>query len=176
MNEFFTNLPGKNLNDNAVQRSTASVIRYSMDKKKIIIFINLTGQNRALSGLKNIWPVIMTGDLLSVILSLVTSSLIVRLRRSFFFAFCVLNFAFSLVATLANLLLIHALTKASTLPTNVKKMLNCKKEENWGEAKGKRDDTVFSPLPLPFFPYFALATTHGLLLLLSPIFICQKIN
>ena len=38
--------------------------------KKIIIFINLTGQNRGLSGLKNIWPVIMTGDLLSVILSL----------------------------------------------------------------------------------------------------------
>ena len=30
----------------------------------------LTGQNRGLSGLKNIWPVIMTGDLLSVILSL----------------------------------------------------------------------------------------------------------
>ena len=30
----------------------------------------MTGQNRGLSGLKNIWPVIMTGDLLSVILSL----------------------------------------------------------------------------------------------------------
>ena len=27
----------------------------------------LTGQNRGLSGLKNIWPVIMTGDLLSVV-------------------------------------------------------------------------------------------------------------
>ena len=27
----------------------------------------LTGQNRGLSGLKNNWPVIMTGDLLSVI-------------------------------------------------------------------------------------------------------------
>ena len=39
-------------------------------KKIIIIFINLTGQNRGLSGLKNIWSVIMTGDLLSVILSL----------------------------------------------------------------------------------------------------------
>ena len=104
----------------------------------------------------------------------VTNSLIVRLRRSFFFAFCVLNFVFSLVATLANLLVIRALMKASTLPGNVKKMLNCKKEENWGEAEGKRDDTVFSPLPLPFFPFFALATTHGLLFLLSPIFICQK--
>ena len=30
----------------------------------------MTGQNRGLSGLKNIWLVIMTGDLLSVILSL----------------------------------------------------------------------------------------------------------
>ena len=104
----------------------------------------------------------------------VTNSLIVRLRRSFFFAFCVLNFVFSLVATLANLLVICALMKASTLPANVKKILNCKTEENLGEAKGKRDDTVFSPLPLPFFPYFALATTHGLLFLLSPIFICGK--
>ena len=78
------------------------------------------------------------------------------------------------MATLANLLVIRALMKASTLPGNVKKMLNCKKEENWGEAEGKRDDTVFSPLPLPFFPFFALATTHGLLFLLSPVFICQK--
>ena len=52
------------------QCRTASVIRYSMGNKVIIIFINLTGQNRGLSGLKNIWPVIMTGDLLSVILSL----------------------------------------------------------------------------------------------------------
>ena len=59
---------------NGVQRSTAGVIRYSMGKKIIIIFINLTGKNRGLSGLKNIWPVIMTGDLLSVILSLVGSS------------------------------------------------------------------------------------------------------
>ena len=41
-----------------------------MGKKIIIIFIYLTGQNRGLSGLKNIWPVIMTGDLLFVILSL----------------------------------------------------------------------------------------------------------
>ena len=33
----------------------------------------LTGQNRGLSGLKNIWPAIMTGDLLSVIFSPETS-------------------------------------------------------------------------------------------------------
>ena len=45
-----------------------------MGKKIIIIFINLTGQNRGLSGLKSIWPVIMTGDLLSVILSLGTEN------------------------------------------------------------------------------------------------------
>ena len=35
-----------------------------------MLFIYLTGQNQGLSRLKNIWPVIMTGDLLSVILSL----------------------------------------------------------------------------------------------------------
>ena len=62
---IFHQLAGKHLNDYAVQRSTASVIRYSMGKKIIIIFINLTGQNQGLSD-----PVIMTSDLLSVILSL----------------------------------------------------------------------------------------------------------
>ena len=35
-------------------------------QKKIILFVYLTGQNRGLFGLKNIWPAIMTGDLLSV--------------------------------------------------------------------------------------------------------------
>ena len=38
-------------------------------KKKIISIHYLTGQNRGLSGLKNIWPVIMTGNPLSVICS-----------------------------------------------------------------------------------------------------------
>ena len=38
-------------------------------QKKIISIHYLTGQNRGLSGLKNIWPVIMTGNLLSVICS-----------------------------------------------------------------------------------------------------------
>ena len=38
-------------------------------KKKIISIHYLTGQNRGLSGLQNIWPVIMTGNLLSVICS-----------------------------------------------------------------------------------------------------------
>ena len=47
---------------------------------------------------------------------------LVSQRRSFFFAFCVLNFVFSLVATLENLLVIRALTKASTIPATVKKL------------------------------------------------------
>ena len=43
-------------------------------------------------------------------------------RRSFFLGFCVLNFVFSLVATLGNLLAIRALMKTSTIPATVKKM------------------------------------------------------
>ena len=43
-------------------------------------------------------------------------------RRGFFLGFCVLNFVFSLVATLGNFVVIHALMKASTIPVNVKKM------------------------------------------------------
>ena len=103
----------------------------------------------------------------------VTNSLIVRLRRSFFFAFCVLNFVFSLVATLANLLIIRALMKASTLPANVKKMLNCKKEENWDEAKRKRDDTFFSS-PSPLFSLFRPSDNQWIAISTLPIFICQK--
>ena len=41
---------------------------------------------------------------------------LVSYRRSFFLGFCVLNFVFSLVATLGNLLVIRALTKNSTIP------------------------------------------------------------
>ena len=44
-------------------------------------------------------------------------------RRSFSLGFCVLNFAFSLGATLGNLLVIRALMKASTIPATVKKLL-----------------------------------------------------
>ena len=44
-------------------------------------------------------------------------------RRSFFLGFCVLNFVFSLVATLGNLLVIRALMKNSTIPATVKKLL-----------------------------------------------------
>ena len=53
---IFHQLAVKNLNVSAEQRSTASVIRYSVFRL-------------GLSGLKNIWPVIMTGIPLSIILS-----------------------------------------------------------------------------------------------------------
>ena len=43
-------------------------------------------------------------------------------RRSFLLGFCVLNFVFSLVATLANLLVIRALMKNSAIPATVKKL------------------------------------------------------
>ncbi|XP_073237412.1 beta-2 adrenergic receptor-like [Porites lutea] len=43
-------------------------------------------------------------------------------RRSFFLGFCILNFVFSLVATLGNLLVIRALMKNSTIPATVKKL------------------------------------------------------
>ncbi|XP_073237414.1 beta-2 adrenergic receptor-like [Porites lutea] len=43
-------------------------------------------------------------------------------RRSFFLGFCVLNFVFSLQATLGNLLAIRPLMKTSTIPATVKKM------------------------------------------------------
>ena len=46
----------------------------------------------------------------------------VSYRRSFSLCFCVLNFAFSLVATLGNLLVIRALMKNSTIPATVKKL------------------------------------------------------
>ena len=47
---------------------------------------------------------------------------LVHHRRSFLLAFCVLNFVFSVVATLENLLVIRALMKASTIPVTVKKL------------------------------------------------------
>ena len=48
---------------------------FHMQKKKIVVLVVLTGKNGCLSGLKNIWPVIMTSDLLFVILSLDTDCL-----------------------------------------------------------------------------------------------------
>ena len=47
---------------------------------------------------------------------------LVSQRISFFLGFCVLNFGFSLVATLGNLLVIRALMKTSTIPATVKKL------------------------------------------------------
>ena len=47
---------------------------------------------------------------------------LVSYRRSFLLGFCVLNFVFSLVATLGNLLVIRALMKNSTIPATVKKL------------------------------------------------------
>ena len=47
---------------------------------------------------------------------------LVSYRRSFFLGFCVLNFVFSLVATLGKLLAIRALMKTSTIPATVKKL------------------------------------------------------
>ena len=47
---------------------------------------------------------------------------LVHHRRSSFLAFCVLNFVFSVVAALENLLVIRALMKASTIPATVKKL------------------------------------------------------
>ena len=47
---------------------------------------------------------------------------VVRHRRSSFLALCVLDFVFSVVATLENLLVIRALMKASTIPATVKKL------------------------------------------------------
>ena len=43
-------------------------------------------------------------------------------RRSFSLGFCVLNFVFSLVATLGNLLVIRALMNNSRIPATVKKL------------------------------------------------------
>ena len=47
---------------------------------------------------------------------------LVSQRRSFSLGFCVLNFGFSLVATLGNLLVIRALMKNSTIPATIKKL------------------------------------------------------
>ena len=47
---------------------------------------------------------------------------LVSYRRSFLLGFCVLNFVFSLVATLGNLLVIRALMKNSSIPATVKKL------------------------------------------------------
>ena len=47
---------------------------------------------------------------------------LVSYRKGFSLVFCVLNFVFSLVATLGNLLVIRALMKNSSIPATVKKL------------------------------------------------------
>ena len=47
---------------------------------------------------------------------------LVSQKRSFSLGFCVLNFVFSLVATLGNLLVIRALMNNSTIPATIKKL------------------------------------------------------
>lgn len=48
---------------------------------------------------------------------------LVNLHGTFMLIFCILNLAFSLVATLENILVIVALHKASTIPATLKKLL-----------------------------------------------------
>ena len=47
---------------------------------------------------------------------------LVNFQKAFMLLFCLLNFVFSLVATLGNILLIRALVKASSIPIIVKKL------------------------------------------------------
>ena len=49
-------------------------------------------------------------------------SQLVRLHGTFLLIFCVLYFIFSFVAVLGNLLVIHAMWKASSMPRNTKKL------------------------------------------------------
>ena len=69
-------------------------------------------------------------------------------RRSFFLGFCVLNFVFSLVATLGNLLAIRALIKTSTIPATVKMFLSL----------------AFSDLAVGLLPQLMTATMSAMML------------
>ena len=68
VNAFFTNLLSKMWKDDVVKTIYCQRNSIFLRQKNYCIHY-LTSQNRGLSGLKNIWPVIMTGDLLSVIFS-----------------------------------------------------------------------------------------------------------
>ena len=65
---IFHQLAVKNVNVNVVKTIYCQRNSIFLRQKNYSIHY-LTGQNRGLSGLKNIWSVIMTGDLLSVIFS-----------------------------------------------------------------------------------------------------------
>ena len=68
VNAFFTNLLSKMWKDDVVKTIYCQRNSIFLRQKNYCIHY-FTSQNRGLSGLKNIWPVIMTGDLLSVIFS-----------------------------------------------------------------------------------------------------------
>ena len=68
VNAFFTKLLSKMWTDNVVKTIYCQRNLIFLWQKNYSIHY-LTGQNRGLSGLQNIWPVITTGDLLSVIFS-----------------------------------------------------------------------------------------------------------
>ena len=65
---IFHQLAVKNVNVNVVITIYCQCNSIFLREKNYSIHY-LTGQNRGLSRLKNIWPVIMTGDLLTVIFS-----------------------------------------------------------------------------------------------------------
>ena len=92
VNEFFTNLPPKTWKSMQYNSLLPAQFDIAKAKKKYSIHY-LTGQNRGLSGLKNIWLVIMTGNLLSIILRINLcfatnfSQLVAKMRLHFFFKF-----------------------------------------------------------------------------------------
>ena len=66
-NAFFHQLAVKNVNVNVVIAIYCQLNWIFLGQNNIISIHYLTDQNQGLSGLKNIWPVMMTGDLLSII-------------------------------------------------------------------------------------------------------------
>ena len=66
---IFHQLAVKNVNVSVVITIYFQHNSILLRQKKYYSIHNSTGQNPGLSGLKNIWPVIMTGNLLSVIFS-----------------------------------------------------------------------------------------------------------
>ena len=64
---IFHQLAVKNVNVNVVIAIYCQLNWIFLGQNNIISIHYLTDQNQGLSGLKNIWPVMMTGDLLSII-------------------------------------------------------------------------------------------------------------
>ena len=70
---IFHQVAVKNVNVKVVKTIYCQCNSIFLRQKSSYSIHYLTGQNRGLSGLKNIWPAIMTGDQLSVIFSPETS-------------------------------------------------------------------------------------------------------